>query len=58
MSATAKTAKVSSGEVRIEPVNDVAGSLTRYARRKKKIPFRVARERAWETVVREKHKRR
>ncbi|MBI2754998.1 MAG: AbrB/MazE/SpoVT family DNA-binding domain-containing protein [Betaproteobacteria bacterium] len=48
----------SSGEVRIEPVNDVAGSLAHYAKGKKKIPYRVARERAWEAVVREKHKRR
>jgi bifunctional DNA-binding transcriptional regulator/antitoxin component of YhaV-PrlF toxin-antitoxin module len=44
------------GEVRIEPVNDVAGSLARYG--KKKIAFRVARDRAWGAVVREKHKRR
>lgn len=48
----------SGGEVRIEAVNDVAGSLAHYAARKKKMPFRVARERAWEAVVREKHKRR
>lgn len=44
------------GEVRIEPVNDVAGSLARYG--KNKIAFRVARDRAWGAVVREKHKRR
>lgn len=44
------------GEVRIEPVNDIAGSLAHYARRP--VPFRAARERAWEAVVREKHKRR
>lgn len=44
------------GSVRIEPVNDVAGSLAHYA--KKRIPFRVARDEAWEAVVREKHKRR
>ena len=44
------------GSVRIEPVNDVAGSLAHYAR--KRVPFRVAREKAWEAVVREKHKRR
>jgi len=48
----------SGGEVRIEALHDVAGSLARYAARKKKIPFRVARGRAWEAVVREKHKRR
>ena len=46
------------GEVRIEAVNDVAGSLAHYAKGKRKIPFRAARDRAWETVVREKHKRR
>jgi AbrB family looped-hinge helix DNA binding protein len=45
-------------EVRIEPVNDVAGSLAHYAKNKKKIPFHVARDKAWEAVVREKHKRR
>ena len=44
------------GSVRIGPVNDVAGSLAHYAR--KRVPFRVARDKAWETVVREKHKRR
>ncbi len=44
------------GEVRIEPVNAAAGSLARYG--KNKIAFRVARDRAWEAVVREKHKRR
>jgi len=45
-----------SGSVRIEPVDDVAGSLAHYAKRR--IPFRVAREKAWEAVVRAKHKRR
>ena len=44
------------GSVRIEPVNDVAGSLAHYARRR--VPFRVARDNARDTVVREKHKRR
>jgi bifunctional DNA-binding transcriptional regulator/antitoxin component of YhaV-PrlF toxin-antitoxin module len=44
--------------VRIEPLNDVAGSLAHYLKRKKKIPFDLARERAWGAVVREKHKRR
>jgi AbrB family looped-hinge helix DNA binding protein len=48
----------SGGAVRIEAVNDVAGSLAHYAKDKKKIRFRVARERAWEAVVREKDKRR
>jgi AbrB family looped-hinge helix DNA binding protein len=45
------------GDVRIEPVDDLAGNLAGYAKGKK-IPFRVARARAWEAVVREKHKRR
>lgn len=44
------------GSVRIEPVKDLAGSLAHYA--KKRLPFRVARDKAWEAVVREKHKRR
>lgn len=44
------------GSVRIEPVKDVAGSLAHYARRR--APFAVARDKAWEAVVREKHKRR
>lgn len=44
------------GSVRIEPVKDLAGSLAHYA--KKRIPFRAARDKAWEAVVREKHKRR
>ena len=46
------------GSVRIEPVNDIAGSLAHYARGKKRVPFRAAREKAWEAVVREKYKRR
>ena len=46
------------GSVRIEPVNDIAGSLAHYARGKKKVQFRAAREQAWEAVVREKDKRR
>ena len=46
------------GSVRIEPINDVAGSLAHYAKGRKRVPFHVAREQAWEAVVREKHKRR
>jgi bifunctional DNA-binding transcriptional regulator/antitoxin component of YhaV-PrlF toxin-antitoxin module len=46
------------GTVRIEPIPDVAGSLAHYARGRKRVPFRIARDRAWEAVVREKHKRR
>ena len=45
-----------SGEVRIEPVNDLSGSLAHYGKGRKRIPFRVAREQAWEAVVREKYK--
>lgn len=56
MAALVKTAKVSSkgriGLPRIEP----AGSLAQYAR--KRVPFRMARNKAWEAVVRAKHKRR
>jgi AbrB family looped-hinge helix DNA binding protein len=44
------------GAVRIEPVRDLAGSLSKYARRG--ASFAVARERAWDAVAREKHKRR
>jgi AbrB family looped-hinge helix DNA binding protein len=44
------------GAVRIEPVRDLAGSLAKYAR--KDVPFAAARERAWDAVAREKHKRR
>ena len=46
------------GLVRIEPIDDLAGSLAHYAKGRKRVPFHVAREQAWETVVREKHKRR
>jgi bifunctional DNA-binding transcriptional regulator/antitoxin component of YhaV-PrlF toxin-antitoxin module len=46
------------GSVRIEPVNDVAGSLAHYAKGRKRVPFRVAREQAWEGHVRDKYKRR
>ncbi|MEK6244114.1 MAG: AbrB/MazE/SpoVT family DNA-binding domain-containing protein [Pseudomonadota bacterium] len=46
------------GSVRIEPVNDVAGSLAHYAKGRKRVAFHVARKQAWEAVVREKRKRR
>ena len=46
------------GEVRIEPLHDVAGSLAQYVKGKKSSSFRVTREKAWRAVVREKHKRR
>ncbi len=45
------------GDVRIEPVKNVAGSLGKYAR-KSAVPFKAEREQAWESVVREKYKRR
>jgi hypothetical protein len=44
--------------VHIEPVNDVAGSLAHHAKGRKRVRFHVAREQAWDAVVREKHKRR
>ena len=44
------------GKVSIEPVADLAGSLAHYSR--KPVPFALARERAWDAVVRQKHKRR
>ncbi len=44
------------GSVRIEPVNDVAGSLAHYAKGRKRAPFRVAREQAWEAHVRDEFK--
>jgi len=44
------------GSVRIEPVNDVAGSLAHYAKGRKRVKFRVAREQAWEAHVRDKFK--
>ena len=44
------------GAVRIEPVRDLAGSMSNYAR--KCVSFAAARERAWDAVSREKHKRR
>lgn len=46
------------GTLRIEPIPDVAGSLAHYAKGRKRLSFRVARDKAWEAVVREKHKRR
>ena len=46
------------GAVRIEPIPDVAGSLAHYAKGRKRLSFRVARDKAWEAIVREKHKRR
>lgn len=46
------------GSVRIEPVDDVAGSLAHYARGRKHVPFQVARVKAWSAHVRDKYKRR
>ncbi len=45
------------GSVRIEPVNDVAGSLAHYAKGRKRVPFRVVREQAWEVHVCDKRHR-
>jgi bifunctional DNA-binding transcriptional regulator/antitoxin component of YhaV-PrlF toxin-antitoxin module len=43
------------GQVRIEPVKDVAGTLKQYAKRY--VPIREAKEKAWKRVVDEKHLR-
>ncbi len=47
---------VEDGQVRIEPVEDVAGSLRRYAR--EYVPLKEIRESAWREALREKHARR
>ena len=44
------------GQVRIEPVKDVAGTLKRYATQF--VPLREAKEKAWKKVLDEKHLRR
>ena len=46
------------GRVRIEPSPDPGGSLHRYTRGKRKVPFKQEREQAWEAHVRDKFKRR
>lgn len=47
------TYDVSDGRVLLLPVKDVGGSLKEYAG-KTPVPFRRAREKAWEEVAREK----
>ena len=47
---------IENGQVRLEPLKDLAGSLNQYA--KEYIPFEEARERAWEAEFIEKHTRR
>ena len=47
---------VESGQVRLEPARDLAGSLRAYARKKPLSP-RAQRDAAWTEAVREKHGR-
>ena len=47
---------IENGQVRLEPLKDLAGSLNQYA--KEYIPFEEARERAWKAEFNEKHSRR
>ena len=42
------------GRVQIEPSPDPAGSLRRYARGRRRIPFKQEREQAWKAHVRDK----
>jgi hypothetical protein len=42
------------GQVVLKPVKSVAGSLSSYAR-KGLMPFKEAREKSWEEVIRERH---
>ena len=51
-----KKVVIEDGQVRLEPLKDLAGSLNQYA--KEYIPFEEARERAWEAEFIEKHTRR
>ena len=53
-----KSYKTTKRRARIEPSPDPTGSLRHHARGKRKIPFKHAREQAWEAHVREKYKRR
>jgi len=54
----AKLYRTTKRRARIEPSLDPAGSLRYYARGKRKISFKQAREQAWEAHVRDKYKRR
>ena len=47
---------IENDQVRLEPLKDLAGSLSPYA--KAYIPFEEARERAWETALNEKYSHR
>lgn len=47
---------IENDQVRLEPLKDLAGSLSQYA--KEYIPFEEAMERAWEAEVNEKYSRR
>ena len=47
---------VEDGQIRIEPVEDVAGSLKRYAR--SYVPLEEIRDRAWEEELGERYARR
>jgi bifunctional DNA-binding transcriptional regulator/antitoxin component of YhaV-PrlF toxin-antitoxin module len=44
------------GSMRIEPLEDVGSSLAHYAKGRKRVPFQVEREQAWEAHVRDKFK--
>ncbi len=46
--------EISENDVVIKPVKSIAGSLNSYAK-KKMIPFKEEREKAWEETVREEH---
>jgi hypothetical protein len=52
MSENAKVTK--KGQVVLKPLNSVAGSLSSYAK-KRLMPFKEAREKAWEEVIRERY---
>jgi hypothetical protein len=52
MPAKAKITK--RGQVVLKPVKSVAGSLSSYAK-KGLMPFKEAREKAWEEVIWERH---
>jgi len=45
--------EVEDGKVVVKPIKSVAGSLQKYARRD--IPYKEAREKAWDEVIRERY---
>src|SRR5260221_152967 len=53
-----KSYKTTKRRARIEPSPDPTGSLRHHAGGKRKIPFKQAREQAWEAHVHDKYKRR